>query len=87
VSVEQLVTLKNEDQDVICCMMMSDETRFELSGCVRTQMRCSCEANLCDLRLKPPHSQYECGKSAFVVIVTFFSDTETGGGRAVTSDR
>jgi hypothetical protein len=27
-SVEQLVTLKNEDHDVISCVMMTDETRF-----------------------------------------------------------
>ena len=69
-SVEQLVTLDNEDQDVVCCMMMSDKTRFELSGCVSTQIRCWCEANPCDLHLKPHQSQYECGKSAFVVIGT-----------------
>jgi len=71
-SVEQLVIPKNEDQDLICCMMMSDESRLILSGYMSTQRRCWCEANPCDLHLKPPHSQYECGKSAFVIIDTYF---------------
>lgn len=49
-------------------------TRFELSVCVSTQRPCWCGANPCDLHLKPPHSQYECGKSAFVIIGnSFFS--------------
>ena len=34
---EQFVTLVNEDPDVICCFIVSDEAHFELSGCMYKQ--------------------------------------------------
>jgi hypothetical protein len=43
-SVEQLATLKIEDEDVICYRMMPDETRFEMSGSVRN--KCGADADV-----------------------------------------
>jgi len=34
---EQFVTLVNADSDVIYCLNMTDETHFELSGCMYKQ--------------------------------------------------
>jgi hypothetical protein len=71
--------------------MMSDESHFEMSGCVnKKNMRYWSDNNPRQLHEKPLHSRKVtvwCGVSAFGIVGPYFFEDENGLAVAVTSER